>query len=301
MPRISIVIPVFNGWEQLTQCLDHLARSTYKNFETLVIDHGPEDSPRPTLLNSKETGLRIIRASTDLWWTGATNIGIRDALDQGDSKYIMLLNHDCFVEPDTIANLVEFTKTNDRAIVAPVQVDADTGEIKVRTAHTAFLLGFSTLIPPVRSTGRDPKPFIRTRMIVGGRGALIPGSAFNEVGLLDEESLPHYGSDNDFYLRCRKAGYGLWIATGSRVSIDSRNTTEASNVESLSLGQFFSTFRNRRSHRNIRDQVNLFRKHYPVPGLYFIGVFLNLARYTAIYMLARAIFVLKGFLADRRQ
>jgi len=284
MPKVSIIIPVFNGWDRLVKCLEHLANSDYRDFETLVIDHAPENLARPTLEHSAETGLRIIRASTDLWWTGATNVGIREALDHSDSKYIMLINHDCFVEHDTISTLVTFAENNDRAIIAPTQVDAHNGEIRVQTADTAFLLGFSTVIPPARQT---TEPFIKTRMIIGGRGVLIPKGVFTDVGLLDEERLPHYGSDNDFYLRCRNAGYHLWVSTRAKVAIDTESTSLATNIGSLSIKEFLSTFRNRKSHRNIRDQINLFRKHYPIPGLFLLGVLLNLARYTVLYLTAR--------------
>lgn len=284
MPKVSIIIPVFDGWDLLTKCLDHLANSEYRDFETLVIDHGPTNVPRPSLEQFAGTDLRVIRASEDLWWTGATNVGIREALDHGSSEYVMLLNHDCFVEPGTISTLVAFADKNDRVIVAPTQVDIRSGAIKVQKASTAFLIGFSTVIPPATQT---TEPFIKTGMIVGGRGALIPRHVFADVGLLDEERLPHYGSDNDFYLRCKNAGYQLWVSTLSKVAIDTESTSLATNIGLLSVREFLSTFRNRKSHRNIRDQINLFRKHYPVPGLYFLGVLLNLTRYTVIYIFAR--------------
>jgi len=284
MPKVSIIIPVFDGWDQLVKCLDHLAKSEYRDFETLVIDHGPGSLPRPSLEHSTETGLRVIRASEDLWWTGATNVGIREALDHGSSEYIMLLNHDCFIEPGTISTLVTFADENDRAIVAPTQVDTRNGAIQVQTADTAFLFGFSTVIPPARQTTES---FIETRMIIGGRGALIPRVVFADVGLLDEELLPHYGSDNDFYLRCRKAGYQLWVSTRSKVAIDTESTSLATNIGQLSIREFLSTFKNRKSHRNIRDQINLFKKHYPIHGLYLLGVVLNLARYSLIYIAQR--------------
>lgn len=287
MPRVSIIIPVFDGWDQLAKCLDHLANSEFRDFETLVIDHGPEHPARTPLRHSAEIGLRIIRASTDLWWTGATNVGLREALDQGNCDYIMLLNHDCFVEPDTISILIAFAESKDRAIVAPTQVDPVNGTIKVQRASTAFLLGFSTIIPPAIKT---TEPFVKTGMIIGGRGVLIPREVFTSVGMLDEERLPHYGSDNDFYLRCKRAGYQLWVSTRSKVAIDAESTTRASNIGSLSIKEFFSTLKSRKSHRNIRDQANLFKKHYPIPGLFFAGVFLNVLRYTVIYLILKILF-----------
>ena len=47
------------------------------------------------------------------------------------------------------------------------------------------------------------------------------------------------------------------------------------------------TFRDRRSHRNLRDLSALFRRHYPIRGLYPLGVGLNLLRYSVLYAAGR--------------
>ena len=77
------------------------------------------------------------------------------------------------------------------------------------------------------------------------------------------------------------------MAQGTVVDIDESTTSTASRLEQMTLRQFIDTFKNRRSHRNVRDLLSLFRLHYPIPGLYPVGVFLNLARYTLVYLFVR--------------
>jgi hypothetical protein len=55
----------------------------------------------------------------------------------------------------------------------------------------------------------------------------------------------------------------------------------------MSFGEFMDSLTNKRSHRNFRDAKELFRKHYPIKGLYLIGASLFVARYAAMYLLAR--------------
>ncbi len=81
---------------------------------------------------------------------------------------------------------------------------------------SCFLLGFSTLIPPAGwYRFRYPAGLVPTPLICGGRGVILSAATFQQVGMLDEEHLPHYGADHDFYFRCRKAGLQLFICMDS--------------------------------------------------------------------------------------
>lgn len=292
MARISIVIPVYHDWSTLNACLECLARSTFKDIRVFIVDHGPERSPEvEQLMVPPSLDSHILKGSTNLWWAGATNIGIRRALKQQETDYIMLLNDDCCLNEEAISHLVECADATQKSIIAPVQKEAGTNKILVRTAYTAYLLGFPTVIPPTFRERNQGPSISLTSMIAGGRGVLIPRSVFNTVGFLDEQKLPHYGADNDFYIRCKKAGYRLFVSDYAVVYVDSAQTTTASKVGNLSLRQFLATLKNRKSHRNIPDLIQQFRKLYPIPGLFPLGVALNIARYFVIYLLMRSVFL----------
>ncbi|NIA28032.1 MAG: hypothetical protein GWP02_08250, partial [Desulfobulbaceae bacterium] len=136
------------------------------------------------------------------------------------SKLIMPLNHDCYVRSDTIANILKSIKNTTNSIVAPVQYSLrDRNELVCATSF--FLLGFPTVIIP----GKWCKSFsstnlLSTRLIIGGRGVVIPAEIFNTVGYFDELALPHYGADHDFYLRCKKSGIKLLTCLDATVDID---------------------------------------------------------------------------------
>lgn len=293
MDKIHIVIPVFNGWKQTKICLDALRASLYRELEIIVVDHGSTDETKEALPSQYPEVVHIFGEPT-LWWTGATNLGIRTAMDRGATN-IMLLNNDCYVEPETILCLVAHARENDEAIIAPVQRDYFTKRVLCVTAATCYLLGFPTLVLPrkaINSLGE--KRLLPTRLIIGGRGVLIPAAVFERLGMFDEVHLPHFGSDNDFYLRCRKQGIPLFVATDATVCIDNTRTTLAANVDQMGLKQFLQTLVDRRSHRNIRDLTALFRLHYPIKGLHHLGVALNLLRYGLLYACKRLKYLLNS-------
>ena len=292
MDKIHVVIPVFNGWKQTKICLDALRTSIYRNLEIIVVDHGSTDETKAVLPIQYPEVVHVLGEPT-LWWAGAMNLGIRTALDRG-ANTVMLLNNDCYVSPETIERLLAHGQQSVDAIIAPKQKDAMTGQTICITVGTCFLLGFPTVLFPLRTARLIGKPkLIPTKIIGGGRGAMIPASVFKSMGLFDEANLPHYYADHDFYLRCRKQGVRLGIATDATVYVDNTRTTLAAKVEAIGFRKFLHTLVNRRSHRNVRDLTALFKLHYPLKGFHHLGVALNLLRYFTLYAWKRLIHMLR--------
>jgi len=286
MSDLFIVIPVFNGWPQTRKCLEALLSSNAEAFHIIVVNHGSTDETKEGLINDFPS-VTVVEANNDLWWTGATNLGIRQAMKNG-AGHIMLLNNDCYVSDGTITKMLAHSTNNPGAVIAPLQIN--THEDSSRPYHygTCFLLGFSTFPRkhPDLKLYRDSslKP---VRLIMGCRGVVIPTDIFNKTGLFDDQNLPHYGADHDFYLRCVKLGIPLFVATDSLVQVDTGKTSLAYNSGSLALTRFLDTLWNRKSHRNLKDLTALFAKYYPVPGLHLLGVTLNIARYAVLYFFSR--------------
>lgn len=287
MLPIHVVIPVFNGWAQTRRCLDALRSCGYPSLRVLVVDHGSSDETPVVLPRDYPEVTRVVGDSS-LWWSGATNLGIRTALDAG-AKVVMLLNNDCYLQPGAIESMAGHLVSNPRAVIAPMQSDLDGKNIQSAGIRFCLLLGY----PSLKDRSALPnKGLKRVPLIEGGRGALIPREVFDVVGLMDEVNLPHYAADHDFYLRCRKQNIALFIDTASVIRVDLTKTSIANQLEKLSFAGFIHTLKDRRSHRNLRDLMAFFKKHYPIPGLYPLGVALNLARYAAIYALRRSRYIM---------
>lgn len=290
---LHLVITDFNGVDQTRRCLQALRASHCRDFTILVVDHGTDGQTREILQRDYPDVIRV-EGSPDLWWTGATNLGIRAALARG-ARAVMLLNNDSYVTPETIGLLLELAQDQPDAIIAPIQRDWCSGEITCISPRSRFLLGFPTVHGPRRLTpAMAAQPLLPVRLISGGRGAILPAGVLARLGLFDAETLPHYGADHDFYLRARRHGIPLYVATGAVVDIDNTRTTSADRPETLSWRAFLRTLRDTRSHRNVRDVAALFRKHYPIRPLYPLGVALYLSRYLAVYLVKRTALLWRG-------
>jgi GT2 family glycosyltransferase len=289
-PVLYIIITDFNGFEQTNKCLAALKASTYRNFKTVVVDHGTTNDTSKGIINNFPDVI-VLKGSEKLWWTGAVNLGIRYALSNCAER-IMLLNNDCYMAPDAIEILMRYSRQYTESIVASVQRDWKIGKINVIAPCSNFLLGFPTLTGKRKLTREmKEKGVISSKLLVGGRGVVIPAKIFSSIGLFDENTLPHYGADHDFYLKAKTKGVDLMVATWSFVDVDNSRTTMADNPGRLTLKEFIHSFFSIRSHRNIKHVKALFKKHYPVPGMYLLGVALYLGRYCFVYLINRLFFI----------
>ena len=58
-PKISVIIPVYNTQEYLSECLDSLINQTLSNIEIICIDDGSTDNSADILHEYQELDTRI--------------------------------------------------------------------------------------------------------------------------------------------------------------------------------------------------------------------------------------------------
>lgn len=284
--ELAIVITDFNGYPQTRRCLACLRQSHWQDFTVWVVDHGTTSETREGLARDFPEVQRL-SGSPEWWWSAANNHGITTALAAGAQR-VMLLNNDCYLPANALGDLMAHSKAQPEAIIAPVQRLSGSVQASPYNLRHAFLLGFPTLVlPSAFAPGSEEGPLLKVRLIVGGRGAIIPASVWWYTGLMDAEHLPHYGADHDFYLRAQAHGVTLYVAPGVCVEIDTTRTSLAAthDGQAMSWRRFADSLRNPRSHRNLRSIRALFRKHYPLPGFHDLGVALFLLRQFMVFAL----------------
>lgn len=101
MPRISVVIPNWNGMEHLPLCLAALESQTLTGFETVVVDNGSTDGSLQ-FIREEHPQVRVVELEGNLGFPAAVNAGIRAS----DSEYVVLLNNDTRAENGWLERLV---------------------------------------------------------------------------------------------------------------------------------------------------------------------------------------------------
>ena len=107
-PRVAIVIPTKNHRDVLARCLDSLARTTYRNYEVVVVDNDSDDAA--TLDYLRQLPHRVLRIGNPGPRFSFAHVNNR-AVEQVDADYVLFLNDDTEVrEPRWLSRMVGFVQ-----------------------------------------------------------------------------------------------------------------------------------------------------------------------------------------------
>ena len=128
MPKVSIIVLQYNQSDRTLACLESLAKLTYPTFNVIVVDNGSDVQHLKAIEYwiemNKALGFKLKAISKNLGYSGGNNIGIREALKDGNNDYILILNNDIVVEPDFLGQMVSVM--NYRAGIKVVGVEYGT-------------------------------------------------------------------------------------------------------------------------------------------------------------------------------
>lgn len=135
MPKLSVVIPVYNAEEYLKQCIDSVLGQTFSDFELILVDDGSEDGsggicdsykkadPRVSVVHTKNQGVVTAR---------------RTGVNLARGEYIACVDSDDWLDLDFYHSLFELSDESDADILICSHIVR--GEKYVET--TAFAPGY---------------------------------------------------------------------------------------------------------------------------------------------------------------
>ena len=122
---LSILIVTWNSWRDLERCLESLRRARLQPGEILVFDNGSVDGT-PEKVAERFPEVRLERSPTNLGLPPAVNRGLR--LARGE--YVMLLDVDTEVAPETPGRLLEFMRAHPGVSLCAPRVHTPEGQIE---------------------------------------------------------------------------------------------------------------------------------------------------------------------------
>jgi hypothetical protein len=183
-PKVSIVIPVYNGANFMREAIDSALAQTYRNREVIVVNDGSRDNGATDA---------IARGYGDnIKYFLKENGGVSSALNHGiramTGEHFSWLSHDDVYPPGKVEAQIEYLRR--RAPLTCVYGDYD-----VIDEHSALVRH-----NPVRHVEPAALPFeLILSFPVNGCTTLIPRRCFDAVGLFDERL--RYTQDNEMWYR----------------------------------------------------------------------------------------------------
>lgn len=102
IPKVSIIIPVYNGEKKLIPCLNSILRQTYADFEVILVDNNSIDKTKELIHEFAAKDMRIKYLFEKEQTRGAArNTGEKNAV----GAVILMTDSDCILYPDWIRKL----------------------------------------------------------------------------------------------------------------------------------------------------------------------------------------------------
>ncbi len=166
--------------------------------------------------NLQPTNYNLIKNSRNLGFAAGVNVGIREALNDKNAAYVLILNNDTILPPNLLTELLK----------TPVDITAPVIKFKWDNnwkydfgGKVNWLTGRTTHIEKITS-GRWPDGLLPGELgkidYVSGCCMLIRRKVFEKIGLFDEKFF-FYFEDADFCVRAKRIG--LKIAVNPNTTI----------------------------------------------------------------------------------
>lgn len=207
--NLSIIIVSHKSKEHLEVLLPSIFESkTNFSYEVIVVDNGSNDGTLDWL-QATPYKLQAI-ANTNTGFAHGNNLGIK----QATGKYILLLNPDTKLQPDTLQAMLKFMESRADVGISGCKIIKPDGKLDLACRRrfpnpwNSFLRLFLASNKDYNYSNIDPNQEMEVDSVVGAF-LLIRKSVIDKIGLLDENFFM-YGEDLDWCWRCKEAGYKVW-------------------------------------------------------------------------------------------
>jgi GT2 family glycosyltransferase len=215
-PLVTISIVTFNSQNEVERCVECLWAQTFDSFDISVWDNGSTDGTAEFLKTVSHPGFSFFSSSKNVGFCAAHN----RLIARSDAEFILVLNPDCYLEPDYLARVVAAAKSDERIGAAAgklYRLAAATTDFAEARASDLLDSAGMYFTPAFRHFDRgsdeaDGSRFMREEWVFGVTGA----AAFYRRKMLEDikmggeyfdEGFFAYREDADLSWRMQSAGW----------------------------------------------------------------------------------------------
>lgn len=225
---VSVVCVNYKGGALLVDCVQSVLASSVP-IQLIVSDNGSSDGSlsllRATLKGDQR--LTVVENGRNLGFAGASNA----ALERAHGQYVLFLNPDCLIRPDTLEIMCAAMEAHANAAIAGCVIRNPDGSEQAgcRRRMPALWSGFGRAfgldnlfkrIGGYASVDMNCEPLPESPMeveAISGAFMFVRRTALEVVGSLDEEYFLHC-EDLDWCMRFRQGGFQVLFVPGTEIT-----------------------------------------------------------------------------------
>ena len=203
-PLISIVITSYNGEDFLDRCLTSIYKSSFKNFEVVLIDNASFKKCSDVIAEKfiSQTNFKLIRLDKNLGSSVGRNYGVKHA----EAQYLFFLDVDAVIKKDCLEVFVDFIEKYPKVGAVHAKL-LNSEERHLYDCGGYYLDNFGFLVD--RAQGREDigdLDFISPVLSGKTAAVFLSKEVYDKVGGFDEDYY-FFLEDTDFDWRIWLMGY----------------------------------------------------------------------------------------------
>jgi cellulose synthase/poly-beta-1,6-N-acetylglucosamine synthase-like glycosyltransferase len=179
-PLVSVLISAHNEEKVIVRCLESIAKSSYRNVQTVVVDDASKDATHQIVANYIQShpnqNVVLLHEQKNVGKGSALNHALRD---KADGQFAMTLDADSILDRDTIKNAISYF--NDSSIIGVAA--------NVRIIEEPTILGMLQRFEHMIGY-RSKKTYSLTKseFVIGGVASTYRMDVLREVGFYDTDT-----------------------------------------------------------------------------------------------------------------
>ena len=275
---ISIIIVSYNTRELLKDCLISVksAKSNLK-VEVFVVDNDSNDKTKEMVKNDFPN-VTLIANKKNVGFSKANN----QALKKAKGKYILILNPDTILSPDTLNKMHSFMQENKDIAIATCRVELPNGKLD-RDCRRHFPSPWRAFSHFVRLSNIFKHSKLFDQYYMGylpdnieheidscvGAFMFIRKSTLDKVGLFDEDFF-FYGEDLDLCWRFKQKGFKIYYTPVAKI-IHYKGAASGLKSTSAHLTKATQESKKKALFESVHAMELFYKKHLQHVYLFFIN------------------------------
>jgi GT2 family glycosyltransferase len=258
--KVSIVIPVYNGWMYLYQCLRSVLEQTADiPYEVIIVDDGSTDEISSLL--DRVSSVRVLRNGRNEGFVESCNRGAREAA----GEYVLFLNNDTLVTSGWLESMVVLADRDPSVGIVGAKLVCPDGSLQ---EAGGIVWNSSTFQASNYGRGDNPGKweynYVKDVDYCSGACLLVRSAVLRRLGYFDGRYAPGYFEDTDLAFRAREIGFRTVYQPRAQV-IHVEGATAGTDVsrgmkryQAINQKKFYEVWENRLRTSHAEDEHDLF-------------------------------------------
>lgn len=230
-PKVSVIVINVKGTEQLEKCLRCLIKTTYLNYEIIVVDCLTTNLK--VWMRKFFPKVKVIHYDYDIGPSASHNVKNKIT---ASSKYLAFLDNDACVTENWLTELVKVMEKDEKIGMAQAKI-LMTGNHR-RLDHTGIAIDALGTWYTTRGLNADKFKKVFEIFAASSAGCIVSRRAFEEAGGFDPDYFI-YDDDTDLSFRIRLLGYKIVFVPSAIIFHDARP------MRVFTSKKLFHSFKNR--------------------------------------------------------